>query len=65
MKRHRILVKPHRQHADRAAIGLGDDTTRTEFLAGIAAQRAAVSATRTLADLRASAGTNKATLEGS
>ena len=41
-----------RDRADRAAIGLDDDTTRTDFLAGLAAQRAAVSATRTLADLR-------------
>ena len=65
MKRHRILVKALRQHADRAAIGLGDDTTRTEFLAGIAAQRAAVNAARTLADLRASVGTDKATQEAS
>ena len=54
-----------RDRADRAAIGLGDDTTRTDFLARLAAQRAAVSAARTLADLRASAGTDKATLEGS
>ncbi len=52
MKRHRILVKPLSQHADRAAIGLGDDTTKADFLAWLAAQRAAVSATRTLADLR-------------
>ena len=65
MKRHRILVKALRQHADRAAIGLSDDTTRTDFLAGIAAQRAAVSTARTLADLRASAGTYKATQEAS
>ena len=54
-----------RDRADRAAIGLDDDTTRTDFLAGLAAQRAAVSATRTLADLRASAGTYKATQEAS
>ena len=54
-----------RDRADRAAIGLGDDTTRTDFLTGIAAQRAAVSAARTLADLRASAGTDKAMPEAS
>ena len=65
MKRHRILVKPLSQHADRAAIGLGDDTTRTAFLAGIAAQRAAVNAARTLADLRASVGTDNMTGERS
>ena len=52
-----------RERADRAAIGLGDDTARTDFLAGIAAQRTAVSAARTLADLRATAGTDKATQE--
>ena len=50
-----------RDRADRAAIGLSDDTTRTDFLAGIAAQRAAVSATRTLADQRAAARTNNMT----
>jgi hypothetical protein len=54
-----------RDRADRAAIGLSDDTARTDFLAGIAAQRAAVSTARTLADLRASAGTYKATQEAS
>ncbi len=54
-----------RDRADRAAIGLSDDTARTDFLAGLAAQRAAVSATRTLADLRASVGTDKATQEAS
>jgi hypothetical protein len=54
-----------RDRADRAAIGLSDDTTRTDFLAELAAQRAAVSAARTLADLRASAGTNKETQERS
>jgi hypothetical protein len=54
-----------RDRADRAAIGLGDDTTRADFLAGIAAQRTAVSAARPLADLRASAGIDKATQEGS
>ena len=42
-----------RDRADRAAIGLGDDTTKADFLAGIAAQRAAVNAAHTLADLRA------------
>ncbi len=41
-----------RDRADRAATGLSDDTARTDFLAGIAAQRAAVSTARTLADLR-------------
>jgi hypothetical protein len=54
-----------RDRADRAAIGLSDDTTKADFLAGLAAQRAAVSAARTLADLRASAGTDKATQEAS
>ena len=53
-----------RDRADRAAIGLGDDTIRTDFLAALAAQRAAVNAAHTFADLRASAGTDKATLEG-
>ena len=65
MKRHRILVKPLHQHADPATIGLSDDTAGTDFRARIIAQRVAVGTARTLADLRASAGTNKATLEGS
>lgn len=63
MKRHRILVRPLRQRTDQAAIGLGDDTTLPQFLAGLVAQRAAVGTAWTLADPRAPAGTNNITGE--
>lgn len=65
MKRHRILVKALRQRADPATIGLSDDTARTDFPAGIIAQRVAVGTARTLADPRAAAGTNNMTGERS